>query len=146
MSRKIRPTAAELIRACETSRPERPPSTPDKVCIEPPDRLSAAQQAIWHEVVATVDLRPCDAFILETLVGLLDQQHTLQRSVDENGPLLIQANGKPMHNPAASALRQLEPQLTRIFKELGMSPATRARLKLDNRTCHTGAESRWAQF
>ena len=143
---KRRRTAMELLSACEKAKPERPPSAPDELRIQPPERLSEAQQAIWHEVVATVELTACDVFLLEVLCGLVDQQRTLQSAVDRDGPILTQVNGRPMHNPAASALRQLEPQLTRCFKELGMSPATRARLKLDNRTRQSGAESRWAKF
>ncbi len=147
MSQKKRPTALELL-----ERTAKPPKARQKSASRrsthhsPPERLHKVQAGIWNEVVATVELRDCDLFLLETLVGLIDQQRTMQRAVDKDGPIISQPNGRPMHNPAATALRQIEPQLTRCFKELGMSPATRARLKLDNRTLQGDAESRWAKF
>lgn len=146
MSRKNRPRALDLIIASQTAKPVRVSPPPREIAIEPPTRLSEGRQDIWREVVRTIEVRACDEFILETLVGLMDQQRALQRLVDKGGPILIQANGKPQHNPAATALRQIEPQLTRLFKELGMSPATRARLKLDNCMRQSGSDSRWADF
>ena len=150
MSEKKRPTAMELIdRNASPSRKQ----PKDWVSYETsqhlaPERLHKVQAGIWKEVVATVELRDCDLFLVETLVGLIDQQRTMQRAVDKDGPIISQPNGRPMHNPAATALRQIEPQLTRCFKELGMSPATRARLKMDNRTKNGRCDdaSRWAQF
>ena len=86
-----------------------------------------------------------DLLLVESLVGLISQQRTLQHIVNQDGPILTQTNGRPMHHPAATALRQIEPQVTRVLKELGMTPATRARLKLDNRI--SGAEvDEWANF
>ena len=147
MSERKRPTAMELIDR-SIARPE---AKQKKIARQasprpPPNRLHEVQSKIWDEVVATIELLDCDLFLVETLVCLLDQQRTLQRAVNKDGPIITQPNGRPMHNPAATALRQIESQLTRCFKELGMSPATRARLKLDNRTRQRGAESRWAKF
>ena len=149
MSKKKQPTALELI-----NRSVVPPRLEQSTIAEPdssypvPNRLHEVQAGIWNEVVATVELRACDLFLVETLVCLIDQQRTLQRAVNKDGPIITQPNGRPMHNPAATALRQIEPQLTRCFKELGMSPATRARLKMDNRTKANirDSESYWAKF
>ncbi len=147
MREQKRPTALELIDRSQVSRPEaavNKPEQQEKIPYEPPTRLNDAQATIWAEVEETVSLSSCDLFMLETLVCLLDQQRKLQLAVNKDGPIIKQANGRPMHNPAATALRQLEPQLTRCFKELGMSPATRQRLKLDCRT--TEKHNRWAKF
>ena len=147
MREKRNPTALELVMQTAS---KSPPSIASKerartkVAHKPPKRLNTTQAEIWNEIVATVELQDCDLFLFETLVCLLDQQRTLQRAVNKDGPIIEQANGRPMHNPAATALRQLEPQLTRCFKELGMSPATRQRLKLDCRT--TEKHNRWAKF
>jgi P27 family predicted phage terminase small subunit len=148
MRDKKRPSALELVQrgaesATKRSKPKTKPQQ-EKASFAPPKRLSASQAAIWTEVEPTVNLKPCDLFMLETLVCLLDQQRYLQVAVNKDGPIIKQKNGRAMHNPAASALRQLEPQLTRCFKELGMSPATRKRLKLDSSV--TVDTSFWAEF
>ena len=147
MREKKRPTAMELIKGApgfHTKAAVKEPSQQGKTPYAPPARLNESQAAIWVEVEATVSLSSCDLFMLETLVCLLDQQRILQLSVNQDGPIIKQANGRPMHNPAAMALRHLDPQLTRCFKELGMSPATRKRLKLD---CRTDDEyNEWSEF
>lgn len=147
MREKNRPTAMELIKGApgfQTEAAVKEPQQQLKTPYAPPPRLNESQAAIWGEVEATVSLSSCDLFLLETLVCLLDQQRVLQLSVNQDGPIIKQANGRPMHNPAATALRHLEPQLTRCFKELGMSPATRKRLKLD---CRANEEfNEWAEF
>ena len=147
MSEKRKTTAMELLMQTASKSPPSIASTRQaqpKVAHKPPKRLNTTQAEIWNEVIATVELQDCDLFLFETLVCLLDQQRILQLDVNKNGPIIKQANSRPMHNPAATALRHLEPQLTRCFKELGMSPATRKRLKLD---CRTNEEfNEWAEF
>jgi P27 family predicted phage terminase small subunit len=144
---KRRLTALELVNRTQergTIAPARDRKHQKKAPHAPPDRLSRAQKDIWVEVEGTVRLLHSDLFLLETLVCLLDQQRVLQLLVNQDGPIVRQINGRSMHNPAATALRSLEPQLTRCFKELGMSPATRKRLKLD---CSVNDElGEWAEF
>lgn len=149
MSGKTKLTALELVNQSKVKSPKATRTVTKPREPQPaPARLHPVQAQIWDEIIAVVELRDCDLFLLETLVCLMDQQRTLQRAVDKDGPIIDQSNGRPMHNPAATALRQIEPQLTRCFKELGMSPATRARLKMDNRTkCgQQNDESYWAEF
>ena len=145
MREKTQSTALEMIRGSTSQTNQESVATvPQTVPHPPPKRLHATQAKIWEEVESTIALIECDLFLLETLVCLIDQQRVLQRAVNKDGPIIKQLNGRPMHNPAAIALRQLEPQLTRCFKELGMSPATRKRLKLD---CRTDDEyNEWAEF
>lgn len=100
----------------------------------PPRRLSRPEKRVWRELHDQVELEPCDLTAFEVLVTLVYQYREAMDQVRENGAVVAaKKSGVLQHDPNMTLCRNLEPQITRLCRELGMTPATRKRLKLDNR-------------
>lgn len=108
------------------------PTTPPPARKEWLATTRRAHAAFWADPVAEV-VKPAAVVIVQRYFDLLDER---ERALRENRarPWVDGSTGQPVLNPNGKHLLAIEAALSRIEAELGVGPASRARLKLDEVT------------
>jgi len=101
---------------------------------EPPEGLKPQSVAIWEGffrsgVARVVDIGS-DMGVLRRWIQAVDEYETHLAVLKEEGPTVIGSAGTPVLSPTARYVAQLEGQIGRLEKELGLTPMARARLGL----------------
>jgi P27 family predicted phage terminase small subunit len=113
------------------------PKPPGKL-LEPPAFLSDSQRDLWFAKLADVPpgmLTRIDASVFTNWVVACDLYDQALRKVNEYG-LLVKApiTGTPMQSPALSILNRQARDISKFASELGFTPTSRTRVKVDRRT------------
>lgn len=99
-----------------------PPGAEPLPCPETCSRWSD----VWNEVSAGLTVK--DTPVLETAFLARERLDLAQRSLKEEGPLVMNVKGEFTANPAAAMAERASATLLKAAAELGLSPSSRARL------------------
>ncbi len=106
-----------------------PTSTP-----EPPEHLDDIALDEWNRLVGELaqvgTLHKLDRTLLATYCVLWSHLTQAERGIREHGLVIKGATGAAQASPYYSVAMRAASQLTRIAAELGLSPSSRARLKV----------------
>ena len=141
------PRSVESRKADGTLRPDRHTATPlligGRGLPEPSDYLNAGQRECFDEIVALL----ADANLLDTADGGMVELAAIERAnviacnailngsdaedsnLGTNGLIIMGAMGGPIANPAVAMRAKSLNHLRQLYSELGIGPASRARMQ-----------------
>jgi P27 family predicted phage terminase small subunit len=142
---KPKPTRLRLLDGGAGHRPLNPDEPkPAPLALEPPERLTDAQKEIWRETLAVTPpgmLTSLDAELLSKYVVALSWHRTMERMVNDYGTLVKIPGAEktdpaplPVYSPAYCQWRTLARDIVKYAAELGFSPTSRTRVKVDRST------------
>lgn len=98
-----------------------------------PRDLSAAAATEWRRMarLLTGKLNQLDEVALTVLCTSFADYREAQRQVDEHGTVVLGTTGQPIKNPYCLVLKESWERIRPLLGEFGLSPAARAKMKLD---------------
>lgn len=110
------------------------PDTVDVTKMQPPEKYTDEQKAIWNEYVnelinlgvLTVVDRMAFQLMFETYIQLRE----VQDQISEDGLYVMDDRGNTRRNPLLSQANQLRQILKQYLTEFGMTPASRTRINV----------------
>jgi P27 family predicted phage terminase small subunit len=101
---------------------------------DPPDGLTAQTLEDWASYWASdvaAAATPADVPVIRRLFALRSQHERYSDVIEQVGPMVGGSRGQMRINPLAVHALRLGEQILRLEAELGLTPASRARLGLD---------------
>ena len=97
---------------------------------KPPASLSAAEKKVFVELVAQAGaiLDEADGLLVESAAVLLVVAREIRKDISKRGLLVTNRFGALVANPSVKVERDTLGELRLVLQQLGMSPASRARL------------------
>jgi P27 family predicted phage terminase small subunit len=133
--RKPKPTYLKLVEGNPGKRPiNHDEPEPDGDLVDPPDFLNARQRIIWQQCIRNSPpgmLKKLDTGILQTYVVACERHEDAARRVDKSGSIVAIAGGQWAHNPYLSVLNKQAAIMRAAISELGFSPSSRSRVKVN---------------
>lgn len=133
--RKPKPTALKALegnpgkRPLSNAEPKPSPTMPPR-----PKGLSAGARSAWDRLAPEMHrigiLSALDADQLEAYARLYAHVAECWKQAKRDGPVVM-LSGKPVTNPYITTALQAETHLHKIRSEMGLSPVSRSRIKLD---------------
>lgn len=115
---------------------------------DPPEGLTVQTledwDAYWASDVA-VAATPADVPVIRRLFAMRSQHERYAEVIEQTGPMVDGSRGQMRINPLAVHVLRLGEQILRLEAELGLTPASRARLGLDVARTHLTVEQLNAQ-
>jgi P27 family predicted phage terminase small subunit len=96
-----------------------------------PPRMTPEKRELWQTIITLAPegvLTGSDTLLMERLVDCWGRYIKLSELMAK-GELVAGRDGMPVRNPAAISLNAVNRELTTLFDAIGMSPASRARLR-----------------
>jgi P27 family predicted phage terminase small subunit len=129
--RKRKPTALRLLDGKHSERTNHDEPIPDERELIAPDWLDTAARSKWDELVGICHwFTAADADMLAVYCDAWSHYLAAQRIA--TAPVLKTEDGRIIKNPALTALKEAWAQLRSSGSELGLSPASRASLKVED--------------
>lgn len=114
---------------------DREPKLPNRLP-GPPSHLSGEARKEWGRIVAALDaarmLTLADRTCLAMYCQAFGRWVTAERAVSKRGTVIKTPNGYPITNPQLAVANRAFQQLRELMGELGLSPASRSRIRTDN--------------
>lgn len=137
--RKPKPTYLRAIEGtADQKRHQRPDEPqPERDLLVPPHHLTEVQKDLWRCALATVPqglLKEIDSSTFETWI-VARSIHTEAASKVSTLGLLVKSpvTGTPMQNPYVSIMNKQAQILLKAAAEMGFTPSSRTRVKIDHR-------------
>jgi P27 family predicted phage terminase small subunit len=135
--RKPKPTWLKVITGNPGGRPlnhEEP--APAGELKEPPHWFSPRQRILWDQCTKNAPeglLRLLDATVLEVFVVAKSVHEQAAQMIEKYGSVIKSADGGHARSPFVGILNQQSAVMLKCAAELGFTPSSRSRVKVDNR-------------
>ncbi len=117
-------------------KPRPKPSTTEQTPPAPPEELTDEAKAEWERITNILTRQRIwseadQAALIIYCTSYADYRHA-SKMVRENGTVILSNSGTPVKNPYCSVQRDCWERIRPLLAEFGLSPSSRARLKLDD--------------
>lgn len=101
--------------------------------MKPPAGMSKEARKAWKRFVGLLKktATPIDAPALQLLSERWAEWKEADEKVKADGLVIKQPNGWPGHNPYLAIRQKADAAITRLLREFGLTPASRAKLRAE---------------